>query len=106
MGWGNCGTDSKGREIGYHHMASCDQDGFEAEIDRGLSHACGGMHGDCGGQACEGYFCGEHLFYVDHEAMGYEELTNGQLCGSCLKAAKQEIADMVCAGDLRVIDAS
>jgi len=87
-------------------MASCDQDGFEAEIDRGLSHACGGMHGDCGGQACEGYFCGEYLFYVDHEAMGYEELTNGQLCGSCLKAAKQEIADMVCAGDLRVIDAS
>ena len=35
MGWGNCGTDSKGREIGYHHMTSCDQDGCEAEIDRG-----------------------------------------------------------------------
>lgn len=59
MGWGNCGTDSDGRPIGYVFPATCDHPGCEAEIDRGLSYVCGDMHGasEC---SCEGYFCHEH----------------------------------------------
>ena len=64
MGWAHCGTDSKGREIGYSIGATCDHPGCDEAIDRGLAFACGGMHGtgDIHGRdvGCEGYFCGEH----------------------------------------------
>lgn len=59
MGWGNCGTDSKGRPIGYVFDAVCDAPGCYEDIDRGLAYACGGMHGDDPG--CELYFCDKHL---------------------------------------------
>lgn len=59
MGWANCGEDTKGRPIGYAHDATCDHEGCEAVIDRGLGYACGGMHG--AGETCEGYFCGAHM---------------------------------------------
>lgn len=62
MGWANCGTDSKGRPIGYAHAATCDQEGCEAAIDRGLSYACGGCHLD-GEDFCEDYFCDKHLIW-------------------------------------------
>ena len=104
MGWANCGEDSKGRPIGYAHDATCDHPGCTAKIDRGLSYACGGMHGDCGGQACEGYFCQEHLHLVDKQAMGFTELDQGQLCPACLESARKEIADMVVNGDLCAVD--
>jgi len=105
MGWANCGEDSKGRPIGYAHSAKCDHPGCKKEIDRGLANACGGMHGDCGGQACEGYFCSKHLYMVDKEAMGFDELSQGQLCAKCLKHARNEIADLVIAGDMRLVEA-
>ena len=58
MGWGNCGKDRKGRNIGYVFPAKCDQKGCKKErIHRGLFYACGGMHGENDGD-CEGYFCG------------------------------------------------
>lgn len=59
MGWANCGEDSKGRPIGYAHEATCDHPGCNAKIDRGLSYACGDMHGD-DEISCEGYFCSAH----------------------------------------------
>jgi hypothetical protein len=59
MGWANCGEDSKGRPIGYAHRATCDHPGCEKRIDRGLSYACGDMHGE-DEVSCEGYFCPEH----------------------------------------------
>lgn len=59
MGWANCGEDSKGRPIGYAHEAQCDAPGCEAQIHRGLSYACGGMHGTSE-WSCEGYFCEAH----------------------------------------------
>jgi hypothetical protein len=62
MGWGNCGTDSKGRPIGYSFGATCDHKGCKAKIDRGLGYACGGMHGE-NGYDCEGYFCGDHMVF-------------------------------------------
>ena len=79
MGWGDCGEDNKGRPIGYCHEATCDHPGCEAKIDRGLSYACGGMHGE-GERSCEGYFCGEHLVYVEDP---YKATTVGQLCEPC-----------------------
>ncbi len=79
MGWGDCGTDSKGRPIGYVHEATCDHPGCEEQIDRGLAHACGGMHGTSEGD-CEGYFCGKHLYSVEDPE---QRLHSAQLCEAC-----------------------
>ena len=62
MGWGDCGTDSEGRPIGYVWGATCDEPGCEKEIHRGLAYACGANHGG-GDLFCEGYFCYKHLEY-------------------------------------------
>ncbi len=59
MGWADCGTDSKGRPIGYAHQATCDEPGCSEQIDRGLSYACGDMHGETA-EGCENYFCEAH----------------------------------------------
>lgn len=74
MGWGDCGTDSKGRPIGYVHAATCDHPGCDAKIERGLGYACGGMHGT-GEGGCEGYFCEKHLYHVEdpHEQIGRQK---------------------------------
>ncbi len=63
MGWANCGQDSKVRQIGYAHLATCDHPGCEAKIDRGLSYVCGTMHGE-DEDSCEGYFCGDHKQFM------------------------------------------
>ena len=60
MSWSNCGEDKQGRKIGYAHEATCDHDGCKSIIDRGLSYACGGEHGETE-RGCEKYFCSEHL---------------------------------------------
>lgn len=77
MGWANCGKDSKGRPIGYSWPATCDHPGCDAKIDRGLSYACGGMHGDSdtcpttdNGVCCEGYFCGKHMMVACPDGEG------------------------------------
>ncbi|MCB8880105.1 hypothetical protein ACELLULO517_07650 [Acidisoma cellulosilytica] len=83
MGWANCGTDSKGRPIGYGFPATCDHPDCKTKIDRGLSYACGDMHGDLD-LACEGYFCTAHLKHtlpVDGD--------DKQVCEACYKAAKK-----------------
>lgn len=59
MGWASCGTDSEGRPIGYGYEGTCDHDGCEEEIDRGLSYVCGEMHGE-DEYSCEKYFCNKH----------------------------------------------
>lgn len=63
MGWGNCGEDSQGRPIGYCHEGICDEPRCKKEIDRGLSYACGGMHGEADFY-CEKYFCSKHLIFL------------------------------------------
>jgi hypothetical protein len=79
MGWSDCGTDSNGRPIGYVFGATCDHEGCNRKIDRGLSRACGGMHGE-GEWMCEKYFCAEHLSIVcDNDG----KLDQAQLCPSC-----------------------
>ena len=103
MGWANCGEDSKGRPIGYAHRATCDHPGCDKKIDRGLAFACGGMHGDCSGYACENYFCTDHLIAVDKEAMAYDELDGGQLCFACYDRAKEDIAEAIINGDAKIV---
>lgn len=76
MGWAY-GTNAEGREVGYGVEATCDQDGCEAEIDRGLAYVCGGMH-DGGEHGCGHYFCVGHLYF----ALPPDE--RGQLCEACL----------------------
>ena len=60
MSWSHCGKDSEGRQIGYAIAAICDHPGCTTKIDRGLSFACGGMHGETE-VGCEKYFCATHL---------------------------------------------
>jgi hypothetical protein len=60
MGWAYCGQDESGRDIGYGISATCDHEGCDAEIDRGISYVCGNMHGG-DGVGCGGYFCEAHL---------------------------------------------
>ncbi len=81
MGWGDCGTDSEGRPIGYVFEAVCDEPGCDAKIDRGLSYACGDMHGATEA-GCEEYFCEQHRQnYVDVGSGRYE-----MVCNACAKA--------------------
>lgn len=87
MGWANCGTDSRGRPIGYAHEATCDHEGCENRIDRGLDHACGDMHGPedrNGGIGCEEYFCSLHL-YVCADNIGR--------CAKCTEEYEREHPD-------------
>lgn len=78
MGWGDCGTDSKGRPIGYVHEATCDHPDCKEKIDRGLAYACGGMHGN-DEWSCERYFCSKHLYFIDSDDV------SGPVCAECLK---------------------
>ena len=88
MSWANCGTDSKGRKIGYAHKATCDHSGCTESIDRGLSYACGGDHGESS-VYCEKYFCGEHLNSLedDNNALASEGIN--QLCDFCYEQARR-----------------
>lgn len=81
MGWSYCGKDSEGRDIGYSISATCDHPGCTAQIDRGLSYACGSMHGNTD-YGCDKYFCHEHLMTVGSEH-------EGQLCLECHKQLKE-----------------
>lgn len=84
MGWGNCGTDSMGRPIGYIFEATCDHSGCKEKINRGLGYACGGMHSE-DEYSCEGYFCEKHKVVV--------ELPNGEcqaLCFKCYEKLPEE----------------
>ncbi len=82
MGWGDCGNDSNGRPIGYNFVAICGHEGCNVEIDRGLSYACGDMHGQFD-EYCEKYFCAEHLTWSDH--------CERQICIQCYKELDEAI---------------
>jgi hypothetical protein len=66
MGWA-VGYDSTWhRDIGYGVPAVCDHPGCSEEIDRGISHVCGGEpYG--GSEGCGLYFCGKHLVSPRHQ---------------------------------------
>lgn len=62
MAWA-VGDDIHGRRrfIGYGVPARCDYPGCDAQINRGIAHACGG---DDFGNWCGLHFCGSHLEQV------------------------------------------
>ncbi len=60
MGWSIGYDENRKRDIGYGVPAHCDHPCCEAEIDRGISFACGGE--PFGGEhGCGLHFCGKHL---------------------------------------------
>lgn len=60
MGWAFCGEDDLGRPIGYGVEATCDFEGCDEKIDRGLGYCCGSMHNGDNDDGCGRYFCGAH----------------------------------------------
>lgn len=88
MGWGNCGTDSKGRPIGYVFAATCDHPGCKAKIDRGLAYVCGIMHGQ-DEWSCERYFCSEHKRFPNVETD-----CQGAVCFECAAIIEAEEASL------------
>ena len=73
MGWAIGYDYNLRRDVGYGVPAICDDPECSTEIDRGLSHVCGGepFGGDCG---CGLHFCGKHLWYGE----------DAQVCRQCL----------------------
>ncbi len=92
MGWGTCGTDSRGRNIGYLFPARCDHPGCYRRIDRGLSYACGDMHGN-DEISCEKYFCSKHLTeYVEIDDSISVRLV--RICSECAKTMLEDASDI------------
>lgn len=71
MGWAFCGTDSKGRQMGYGVEAECDHPECQVQIDRGLGYCCGSMHEGSNEDGCGGYYCGAHG--SDHDCEWLDE---------------------------------
>lgn len=79
MGWSGPMPNAEGRMVGYAVEATCDIDGCDEKIDRGLAYVCGGMH-DGDEHGCGDYFCAEHLFFGGP----------AQLCAECLATWERE----------------
>lgn len=87
MGWA-FGENSEGREVGYGVKATCDKEGCDTQIDRGIEYVCGEMH-DGGEYGCGQYFCGTHL------SMGFG--LPEQLCGDCEARFEKEHPEVMAA---------
>lgn len=90
MGWAY--GEVNGREVGYSVEATCDKEGCEAKIDRGLAYCCGGMHGG-DEYSCGGYFCSAHRTHPDREppeGMPYWR----EMCESCCEAIDHPVAEV------------
>lgn len=81
MGWSGPMPNAEGREVGYAVKATCDKDGCEEQIDRGLYYVCGDMH-DGDEHSCGGYFCAGHLI------MGIG--IPNQMCEACAEAYERD----------------
>ena len=100
MGWAHCGDDEKGRPIGYAIEATCDHEGCDARIDRGLAFCCGGMHGGEAIEnhdgtafltACGGYFCSEHRVGVAGFVGGHGRIV--EVCAPCREAVIRHVGE-------------
>lgn len=73
-----------GREAGYAVEATCDTDGCEAEIDRGLGYLCGEQPDGWRGEddyGCGNYYCGPHQSNHDCPSQDCGEFDpEGNLC--------------------------
>lgn len=78
MSWAVGEDPNRHRHIGYGVPATCDHNGCGAQIDRGLSYACGG--GVVSDQDnCGLFFCSDHLHYALDGATRYP------VCERCLE---------------------
>ncbi|WP_328632011.1 hypothetical protein [Streptomyces sp. NBC_00356] len=86
MGYAHYEITRNGESIkaGYSVEATCEQDGCQEQIDRGLAHLCGAQPGG-DEYGCGGYFCGEHLYMGVGPAQGQ--------CGSCSDRWEKEHPD-------------
>jgi len=81
MGWSIGFDDKWKRDIGYGVPATCDHPNCDEEIDRSLSHVCGGEpYG--GDKGCGLYFCDKHLYI----GLGYNP--DPQMCERCCDEEK------------------
>lgn len=85
------GQNNNGREIGYGVTATCDLEGCEEKIDRGMAYCCGGGEGiqNAGMEDepyCGGFFCAKHLNYGVH---GFDEA----VCPDCLEQLQCQDCD-------------
>ncbi|MFB6392583.1 hypothetical protein [Polymorphospora lycopeni] len=77
-------TLPNGREAGYDVPDTCNLDGCNEQIDRGMAYLCGEEPGG-DEYGCGGYFCYGHLFYA------YPPDGKPQRCPACI--AKDDDAD-------------
>lgn len=92
MSLSHCGKDSQGRDIGYAYAAKCDHPVCDKDIDRGLSYACGGMHGSTE-LGCEKYFCEGHMLNTAINNGDYVELCD--YCAADLIRSDEWILDTI-----------
>ncbi len=88
MGWayGMVG----GKEVGYGVTATCEHPyGCDAEIDRGLSYACGRWPIAAHTSGCTRFVCDEHQFPTDE----------GHVCAECAGLSEQGVAEAVETGN-------
>lgn len=90
MGWAYCGEGRDGRPIGYGVEATCDHEGCEAHIDRGLAYACGDMHGE-DVFWCHRYFCGDHRYPVRYPEQLPGTSEGGTVCSECLDLIAEDV---------------
>ncbi len=96
MGWSIGYDENWERDIGYGVPASCDQPCCNEEIDRGLSHVCGGApYG--GDHGCGLYFCQHHLY---EKVIVEDGEDNPPLCMKCCRGhapydPKPDVAEWV-----------
>jgi hypothetical protein len=80
-------------EAGYAVEDTCNQDGCNAEIDRGLDYLCGARPGG-DEYGCGGYFCGEH---TSSPILDDDDVP--QMCRACYAAWEKqrldEVADLI-----------
>lgn len=80
MGW-SLGVDSSrphgDQEIGYGVPATCEHEGCNKKIDRGLAYACGGQPYE-DSYYCNRFFCYTHLYFTPVELDGV-----GPVCREC-----------------------
>ena len=83
MSWAY-GETASGKQAGYAVRCTCEHEGCKAQINRGLAYACGDSHGE-DEFSCDGYFCSEHLYYVELKDVGTK-----QLCATCRTWAERQ----------------
>lgn len=98
MGYASYSLDD-GREAGYAVKDTCNQDGCDEKIDRGLACLCGETPGG-DEHGCGGYFCSAHLLigYFDDDDDGEYHSAPCYLCPRCFERWQGDITPDAASG--------